>query len=91
MWLQVEQYEGNRCLTITIGTTLWALALDLRNSGLIFNDIEFTSDPDIIYASTDHLKIFKSVDGGAAFFAPDFTFAPTTVKTFILYLTLNLH
>ena len=70
-------YCSNGICSTTDGGSSWALALDLRGSDLIFNDIEFTSDPNIVYASTDHLKIFKSVDGGATFSESDSTFAPT--------------
>ena len=70
-------YCSNGICSTTDGGSSWVLALDLRGSDLIFNDIEFTSDPNIVYASTDHLKIFKSVDGGATFSASDSTFAPT--------------
>ena len=82
--LKVSPFDSNRltgycsdgvCST-TDGGSSWALALDLRGSGLIFNDIEFTSDPDIVYASADHLEIFKSVNGGATFFTPEVTFMP---------------
>ena len=73
--LKVSPFDSNRLIgycsggicSTTDGGSSWALALDLRGSDLIFNDIEFTSDPDIVYASTDHLEIFKSMNGGATF------------------------
>jgi len=73
--LKVSPFSSNRLIgycsdgicSTTDGGTTWKVALDLRASDWIFNDIEFTSDPQIVYASTDHLKVFKSVDGGATF------------------------
>ena len=53
----------------TDGGTIWSEAFDFSASGVIFNEIEYTSNADIVYASSNQLKVYKSTDGGATFSA----------------------
>ncbi len=53
----------------TDGGSTWSEALDFSAAGVIFKEIEYTSDENIVYGSADQLKVYKSIDGGATFSA----------------------
>lgn len=54
-------------VSTSAGGTAWAEAYTLTDTSIIFNEIEFSASANIIFASSDHLKVYKSSDSGSTF------------------------
>ncbi len=60
-------FTYGKVFTTTTGGDRWAEALDFSSTGVIFNNIEYSSDRSMVYASSDQLQVYISTDGGATF------------------------
>lgn len=58
--------NGNQLFKTEDGMVTQKKVFEVQGQGG-FDDIEFTSDPSIVYAAGDGYRIYKSVDGGDSF------------------------
>jgi len=45
----------------------WDMTYELRDTEIPFENIEFSTDNDIVYGSAEGLKMYKSINGGISF------------------------